>query len=284
MILLVGGTGNIGQELVRLLTERGVAFKALVRERARAAATLGATTPLVEGDLVKPATLDAALDGVSRVFLLCSNTPEQVEIEGNLVRAAQRARVAHLVKLSGLQPAHARSGLIGGWHAAVEAHIRETGIPFTFLQPNLFAQQLRMFAHPIRHEGVVPTPTTGRVAFVDTRDVAAVAAAVLTEPGHEGRTYTLTGPRALTFEEASGVLAKALARPVTHRAITFEQAAADALAAGLPLWLCDYVISLYQAIDEGIAADVTTDVERLTNRPARPLEVFARDYASVFLP
>jgi uncharacterized protein YbjT (DUF2867 family) len=282
MILITGATGNIGRELVRLLAERGAPFRALVRDRVRATALLGATVPLVEGDLARPETLDAALDGVDRVFLLSSNAPDQVELQGNMVRAAQRAHVAHLVKLSGLRPAPDPARIVDSWHHLTEVEIRQSGLPFTFLQPGFFAQDLFLYAEPIRRDRILPTPTSGAIAFVDTRDIAAVAAAVLTERGHEGRTYPLTGPSALTFGDAARALSEVLGHPVTHQRITYEEAASGLRSAGLPDWLGAYVLALYRSFDEGAGAEVTAHVAQITGRPARAFEDFARDHASLF--
>lgn len=283
MLLIIGGTGTIGLELVRLLRERGAPFRALVRDRPRAAALLGPAAPLVEGDLAWPDSLAAALDDVTHVFLLTRSGPDQVELQGNLVRAAQRHGGVHVVKLSGSRPTRDRSRRVDHWHAQTEAQIRESGLPCTFLRPNLFAQNFySLYRDSIRRAGIVATPTTGRVAFVDTRDIAAAAAAVLTQHGHAGRTYTLTGPHALTFAGAAEALARGLGRPVAHVPITHDELAADLRAAQLPDWQRDDLVAVYRAVDDGAAAEVTPDIERLTGRPPRDLTTFARDHAALF--
>jgi hypothetical protein len=148
------------------------------------------------GDFGKLATLGPVLEGVTRALLISHHDVRQVELQGNFVEAARRAGPVHVVKLSGLATAPDSPSRSGRWHAETEAQIRAAGLPWTFLHPPYFMQNLLRAAPAITAHGVLTAAMKdGRVAMVDARDVAAVAVAALTAPGHVGQTYVITGPR-----------------------------------------------------------------------------------------
>ena len=136
--------------------------------------------------------------------------PRQVAWQGNFVEAARRTGVVHIVKLSGLGTAPDSPLRSGRWHAQTERHIADAGLPFTYLHPPFFMQNLLRSAAAIAAQGVlVASMQAGKIAMVDARDVAAVAVAALTSDDHVGKTYTITGPEALSFQEVAQKLAAA---------------------------------------------------------------------------
>jgi (4-alkanoyl-5-oxo-2,5-dihydrofuran-3-yl)methyl phosphate reductase len=179
MILITGATGNVGRPLVGLFVETGVPFKVFVRDPGRARGALGRGVQLVEGDFAAPASIEGALGGVDRLFLLSGN-PEH---EGNVIDAAARSGVGLVVKQSalaaGLEPPP--------FHRGIEEKLKRSGLGFTHLRPTAFMQTLAGYLpRLIDAEGVFRLPAgSGRVAWVDTRDIAAVAFRALTEEGHE---------------------------------------------------------------------------------------------------
>jgi uncharacterized protein YbjT (DUF2867 family) len=215
MILVTGATGNNGRELVKELTARGVPLRALVRSRAHARAIALPGVEIREADFDYPETISPTLEGVDRLFLLIPSSPNVEEQQLQFVDAAKRSGVKHIVKLSQFGASLNSPGRFQRYHALVEDYIRESGLAYTFLRPNLFMQGLLQFQSTIANRGVFYAAAgNARVSVVDVRDIAAVAAQVLTEDGYEGETYELTGPDALSHEEMVGLLSTATGMPI----------------------------------------------------------------------
>ena len=283
MILIVGATGLVGSATVRQLTAHGVPMRALVRSTEKAATLAGPGVETVIGDLEQPARLDAALDGVTRALLISPLHPRQVEWQGNCVEAARRAGAVHIVKLSGLGTAPDSPLRSGRWHAQTERHIADAGLPWTNLHPPFFMQNLLRSAAAIAAQGVLAAAMqAGKIAMVDARDVAAVAVAALTSDGHVGKTYTITGPAALSFQEVATKLAAATGRPVTYQDVPLAAMQQEMIAAGLPAWLVDVRMEFATALRDGYAAAVTDTVQAVTGQPALTFDAFAREHATLF--
>ncbi|HEX6202816.1 MAG TPA: SDR family oxidoreductase [Thermoanaerobaculia bacterium] len=280
-ILIVGGNGTVGRHLVRELVRRRAPARALVRSRARATAIEGTGLPMVVGDLADPASLDAALAGIERVFLLSSPSQRTAELHGNLVDAARRAGVRHVVRVSALgAKAGSSSELLRG-HGEAEAYLEGSGLAWTHLRPAWFMQNLLGYAPWIAAHGELAVPIgRGTLAMIDARDVARVAAVALTVPGHEGRTWRLTGPEALGFARVAEVMTEVLGRPVRHRDVPPEEARRQMIAGGTPEWLAEALLGLYRHAPSEPPAEVSGDVEAVTGRPATPLAEFVRDHAA----
>jgi uncharacterized protein YbjT (DUF2867 family) len=283
MILIVGATGLVGSAAVRQLTTRGVPVRALIRSAEKASTLAGPGVETVIGDLEQPASLDAALDGVTRALLISPLHPRQVEWQGNVVEAARRAGAVHIVKLSGLGTAPDSPLRSGRWHAQTERHIADAGLTWTYLHPPFFMQNLLRSAATIAAQGVlVASMQTGKIAMVDARDVAAVAVAALTSDGHVGKTYTITGPEALSFQEIAQKLAAATGRPVTYRDVPLATVRQEMVAAGLPVWLVEVRMEFATALRGSYAAAVTDTVQVVTGQPARTFDAFAREHVALF--
>src|SRR6266540_923692 len=207
VILVTGATGNTGSELVRLLAEAGAPARALVRSPGKAASIerLGLETAL--GDFERPDTLDAAMAGCDHLFLLSPPNPHQPEQEHDAIDAAKRAGVGHVVALSVLGSSPDASVPFGRWHGEIDRHLVESGLPYTLLLPSGFMQNFLASAQTVAEQGALYGMTgDSRTSYVDVRDVAAVAARVLTSPSHEGKAYALTGPEALSGAEVAEVM------------------------------------------------------------------------------
>jgi uncharacterized protein YbjT (DUF2867 family) len=195
---------------------------------------------------------------------------------------AADAGVRHLVKLSQLAADEASPVRFLRYHAAVERRIRALGIGATFLRPNLYFQGLLALAGPIREQSQFFAPIgDARVSAVDVRDIAAVAAAALTEPGHEGATYTITGPAAVTHAEIADAIGAGIGREVTFVDVPPEAFAA-ALRGALPDWQVAGLLEDYVHYARGEAAAVLPTVPDVTGRAARPVAEFAKDHAESF--
>lgn len=283
-LLVTGATGMIGGYVVDALVERGARLTAMVRPTSDVAGLIGRPgIDVIEGDFDDPASLAAALRGIERAFLV-TNSSERTEAQQlAFVAAARAAGVARPVKLSQLHAADDSPVRFLRYHAAVEAAIEASGIPHTIIRPNLILQAFLALA-PVIRAGVLPIPIgpTARVSVVDARDIASVAVAALTEPGHAGQTYDVTGPEALTHGDIAEGLSQATDHEVRFVPVPTETFVDSVRQTGMPAWQADGLAEDYAHYDRGEAAVVSPDVERVTGRPARSLREFVTDYAAVF--
>lgn len=284
MILVTGGTGTVGSEMVRILSERGARVRALVRDPGRAAAIVRYGVETVRGDLSDPSTLRAPLEGCDHVFLLSSPDPSQVAWQGNLIEAAKASGAKpHVVKLSAIGAALDAPFRIGRWHAQTERHLEDSDLPWTLMRPGSFVQNFFHFAASIAGEGAFHQPAgDGRVAHVDARDVAEAAARVLLESGHQYKVYELTGPEALTGEEVAERFSAATGKPVRYVNVSPEATAEAMRAAGMPDWYVGMLLELFELQRNGTSARITPTLRTLLGRPPRTVDRFARDHAAAF--
>lgn len=282
-IMLTGATGTIGSFLVERLAAQGRDIQVLTRspEKARTFALRGIRTFV--GDLASPETLTPALNGIKKLFLLSGADPRQVELQGNLIKAAQAAGVSHLVKLSASCAGPDLPTPIKRWHYETEQEIIRSGIPHTFLRPNCFMQNTLKWVRTIRDKRLFYMPIEDAVVSqVDARDIAAVAAAVLTGNGHEGQTYEITGPEALSFEDVADCLSSALDQKIRYVRTSFEESCEHMIESGMEEWLAAAVTQTYRLMSEGGAAHLTDVVSRLTGSEPISFSEFAHDHAEVF--
>jgi uncharacterized protein YbjT (DUF2867 family) len=254
----------------------------MVRDPGRASALAVPHIEVVEGDFDHPATLLAALAGVERAFLLTSSSERTEAQQIAFIDAARRSGLAHIVNLSQLG-AHANStGRFQRYHAAVEAALQASGIAYTLLRPNLFMQGLLNFRSTIVTQNAFYAAAGDvKVSAVDVRDIAEVAAAALTESGHEGKLYELTGPQALTHAGMAAHLSGALGRRVVFVDIPPEAMRDALLGVGFPVWQADGLLEEYALYRHGEAAAVTSGVRDAIGKVPRSFEAFARDYAAM---
>lgn len=296
MVVVTGATGTIGSDLLRLLVQRGVDVKALSRtppSEASPEAVPGrspskAPPPGVEwvtADLSDHEALQGTCSGAERLFLLTGNVEDMVPLQKNAVTAAVKAGVPHVVKLSALGASDHSMSVIGVWHYIVEQALRGAGVRWTILRPHVFMQNLLDQRTSIRDEGKLYSPSgDAAIPMIDTRDIAGVAATILTEDGHDGKIYTLTGPEAIPFGEAAAVLTDVLGREVGFVSETYDDAWRRLRRAGLAPWHIGAQLALAGYQRRGGGTGIVTDVvERITGRPPRSFRDFARDYASAFM-
>ncbi|HEY5142591.1 MAG TPA: SDR family oxidoreductase [Solirubrobacteraceae bacterium] len=284
MLLVIGGTGTVGSEVIRQLQAAGRPVRALVRTQGKADAVRAAGAEPVLGDVADPATLGPALDGVARLFVVLSGGPDHVQLETNVIDAAAAKGDVTIVKLSVIGADPDSSVRFAAAHGRIEQVLAASGVPHTLLRPNDFMQNAFAWAPSIRAEGTVHTPNAdAQIASVDVRDIAAAAVAALTGDGHEGRAYELSGPEALTRHEQVATIGAALGRDLTIDALTADQARAFMTSAGYPEYavggLYELIVDVY---DAGHAATVYPGVEQATGRPPRSWADFARDHVAVW--
>ncbi|GIH99381.1 SDR family oxidoreductase [Planobispora takensis] len=269
VIAVTGATGRLGGRIARLLSGAGLAQRLVVRDPARAPRLEGATVVTAEyGDA---GAARRALEGAGTVLMVsASETPDRVERHRAFVDAAAAAGAGHLVYVSFYGASPAATFTLARDHWATEQHIRGSGLPFTFLRDNLYADFLPFM---VGEDGVIRGPAgQGRVAVVAQDDIAEVAAAVLRDPaGHAGGTYDLTGPQALGFTEIAEIISSVTGRKVTYHPETLEEAYASRASYGAPDWQVDAWVSTYTAVAAGELAGVGSAVPDITGRPATSL-------------
>jgi len=281
MILVTGATGTIGSELLRRLAGRGQKVRAFSRSPEKLPQLQGLEP--FRGDLLDRRSIEAALKGADRVFLLSDASPRQVELQGNLIQVARRSGVRLLVKLSVLG-ADAQSPInLARWHAKTEDELRRADIPHAILQPHFFMQNTLGYASTVISDGAIyGAMGGGKVAMVDARDVAAVAAAVLTGRGHEGKTYVVSGGEAVSLQDVAERISVAIGKRVKYVDVPAGDLKKGMLQAGMPDWLADDLTSLQVYFSTNGAAAKTTVVRDLTGAPPRTYDAFAGEFASRF--
>jgi len=282
-LLITGATGMIGSLLTDALVARGVEFSVMLRPGDSGDRITGKPgVSSTEGDFDDPISLRRALDGVDRAFLL-TNSSERVEAQQvAFVEAAQAQRVGHVVYLSQLAADQQSPDRFLRYHGAVEAALINSTVGWTFVRPNLILQAYLPFA-PAIAQGVLQAPIgEAAVSIVDARDIAAVTAAALTEDGHVGKTYTITGPAAVTHAEIATEFGNTIGRPVRFERIPPEAFLAALTGAGVPEWRAEGTVEDYAHYDRGEASVVSPDVAQVTGTSARSLHDFAVDYSEAF--
>jgi uncharacterized protein YbjT (DUF2867 family) len=283
-ILITGATGTVGGAVLDRLGGAGADVRVLTRDASKARALRERGVEAAVADFLQPETLAPALEGVRVIFLLTPISPAQVAQASNVITAARETgRSPRVVRVSVQKAAHDAPMRVARQHAEVEDVLRASGLPYTILRPQSFMQNTLMAAPSVAAEGAIYQPFgRGRLAMTDARDVGQVAARVLTETGHEGRTYTLTGPAAISFEDVARALSEALGKAVRYVDVPLEAAKAAMLRRGISEWLADALIEYAEAHSQGYSDYTTDDVPRLMGHPATPYARFARDFAPHF--
>src|SRR2546430_15105355 len=280
-VLVTGATGTIGRDVTKQLARKGAAVRAGVRDQAKARKQFGADIALATFDFEDTSSFPGALEGVEKVFLLPPLMPNQLEVANAFVDAAKRGGVRHIVKLSAIGADASPPYTFGKWHAANEQHIRESGLAFTFLRPNSFMQNFITYFPP--RDGTIYLPWgNGTASFVDTRDIAKVAAEVLTSNGHEGKIYTLTGPAALGIAEVARILSEVAGREFNYVDVPEAGARDGMLQAGVPEWQAELIMELHAVNKQNRWSAVTFDIEKITGTPPTDFTQFARDHVEKF--
>jgi len=285
MFLVTGATGNVGSQVVRDLCEQGVAVRAFVRDAEKARRMLGGDPEIAQGDFGDATSLREAVRGVERIFLASADGPEKVVYETAAIDAAAEAHVELIVTCSTLLAQVGSPLPPFDWHGRIEEHLRRSRVPNVVLRSCFYMTNLLASAEQVRSTGRLFAPAgEGRIAMIDPRDTAAVAARVLVEDGHAGMTYELTGPEAITFAQVAEALATATGSTVEYVDVPDEAAHAGLVSARMPDWLVEHLGALFPLIREDALAGVTGTVRELTGRTPRSFAEFAQHHADAFGP
>jgi uncharacterized protein YbjT (DUF2867 family) len=285
LVLITSATGRVGSALLDRLSDADVDLRVLSHDESKAQSLRNRGVEVIQGDFLTPETLGPALDHVTAVFLATPIHPEQITQATNVIEAARNSGTApRIVRLSVHQASHQAPTRNSRQHAVIEDALASSGLPYTVLRPQSFMQNTLMAASTVATQGKIYQPMKdGRLGMIDARDIGAVAARVLTEEGHDGQIYTLTGPAAISFHDVARILSGILGREVSYLSVSLDKAKETMLARGLSEWLADTLTEYANAHSAGYSDWTTDDVERLTDHRATPYQQFAKDFAMVFL-
>ena len=280
-IVVTGATGTIGREVVTALsTTPDVVVRPAVRADSFGKLPQGSTIQPIAFDWDDDNSYDRAVAGADALFLLTPVSDRQVDYGKKLVAAARRAGVQHIVKLSVAGAEYEPGIALGRQHREVERAIEASGIAFTHLRPNCFADNWLGYWRPDA-TGMMYLPFgDGRVAYIDARDIGVVAARVLTTSGHAGKSYTLSGESALSPAEVAGLLTEAAGRKITYVDVPPEAARAAMLGQGAPGWMVDGFLELFALMKAGALASTTSDTRTLLGHAPRSFAAWAKDRAA----
>lgn len=278
--LVIGATGNVGKRLVELLAAQGVGVRAATRQTAGYDGPHGAQP--VDFDLDRPETFGPALAGVDHAFVIARSGDAQPENALNaFFDQAKAAGVQHVVFLTA---AGVEMNEEVGLRKA-ERHLMASGLDYTILRPTWFMQNFSAgFIQPmIAQMGAIYLPAgDGKTSFIDAADIAAVAAVALTQPGHAGQAYTLTGGEALTYGEAAAIISEVAGRPVGYVAIPNEAFRQSLLDNGWPAESAGFMAGLFQPVEQGWAGAVSPAVAAVLGRAPITFRQFAEANAAAW--
>jgi len=283
MILVTGSTGKVGQPLITALQAKGVPFKALARSEASTKSLTEKGVTVVRGDLADLTSVKAALQGVDKLFLLSAGSRFST-LELPVIEAAKAAGVKHVVKLSAWGASADSANPLLREHGHVEQALEASGLAWTVLRPNFFMQNWVAFhSYGIQAgQPVYANTGDGRLGWIDARDIADVAATALTETGHEGFIYELTGPDSLSYAEVAAKLSTLLGRGVQHVVVPDAAAYQAILGMGMDTWYATGLTFLNQGVRHGAADRVLGTTELVTGKAPRTMDAFLQENLAAF--
>lgn len=275
--LVIGGNGRVGREVATQLLDAGHGLRALVRTEPRVDALHRTDVEIMRGDMGDDQALASAVDGIRALYVATDDPEESVEQMRRFVGIARSAGVEKIVRLSAMSADPDAKSDLSRRHGLRERALEESGMAWTHLRPTWFMQMMLEYAPG----GRLDLPGgTGRIGWIDTRDIAAVAVAAMTGEGHEGKSYELTGPAALTYQDLADTMSAATGRDFVYRDVQTDEYRAMMQAEGDEDWYIDLVLQIYDRISNGELSNLADGVEQALGRKATSFEVFCRDHAA----
>jgi NAD(P)H dehydrogenase (quinone) len=283
MILLTGATGKTGSATAKLLLEKAVPFRALVRNAEKAQWLKDAGVELIIGDLSDRTVVQQALTGIDRALLITVNEQNQLDMEKQFVDCAVAANVGHIVKLSAMDASADTVLQTPRTHWQSEEHIRASGLKWTMIRPSFFMQNLLPNAATIRNESKLVLPLgKGKVGFVSVNDSAALIAEALVGNGHEGQIYVFTGSESLSCYEVAGQFSEVLGREIEYHEQPLDEYRDRLLGVGLAPWRVDSIVSMFEEISSGTHDFVTDTFSKVLGREPTSFKQFIQENIDVY--
>ena len=279
-VLITGATGNTGSLLVPALLKTGVDVRVLARNEAKAKPLSDLGAEVVIGDLDEPATILPAVKDVDKIYLLTWNGETQLKQAQNVINAAKYEGASHIIRHS--MWGSDKSRIIKQGYE-IEELVKSSGLQWTVMKPTFFMQNIMMAAQTISSDGVIYWDMKdGKLGMIDVRDIADSAFAVITGEDHEGKSYILTGPEAISFNDVANTFSKVLDKDVKYVNVPGEASLQSMTGMGMPEWIAKGYVELMEGFSGNFADSTTKNVEILTGHPARSFEQFVTDFARVF--
>jgi uncharacterized protein YbjT (DUF2867 family) len=277
MILITGANGTTGSEVVRQLAAAGRPTRALLRSRENAAMLPKAGVEIALGSFADIASLDAAMKGVEAVYMISFEDPDQLALQANVIEAARRAGVRMIARLSASSADAQSPDPLIATHGKGDLQLAGSGLGHVLIRPQWFNQNFLTYCPG----GFLRLPAgEARLPFVDVRDVAAVAIKAMTEPGHDGKAYVLTGPEALSHNDVVAILSQAIGKRFIYEDIPPETYRRQLISEGTTEFGADLVLDLFDRMKQRGTAPVSDDIAKLLGRPAIAFRPFAQHYAA----
>ena len=278
-ILVIGGTGHVGSEVIKQLVQRGASVRALVRKQ-DATTKMPEGVEVIQGDLLDPVSVRKALDGVDKLYLLNAVAPDELTQGLIAYDLAKKQKLKQIVYHSVFKVEKFKDVPHFASKLAIETALREFDLPFTIIRPNYFYQNDVSLKDVITTAGVYPMPLGAPgVSAVDTRDIAEAAAISLTSKGHLGRTYNLNGPQVLSGAKVASIWSGLLGKEIRYPGEDLD-AFEEQMRKSAPSWSAFDIRMMFQGyLERGFAAE-DGDVEILTKllgHPPRRYEEFATE-------
>lgn len=283
MILVTGATGQIGRKVIEYLLNEEVPVRAFVRNEKVFDDYKHSSLEVAVGTFEDMDSLEKAIEGVERLFLVARDNPEQVKQHANVIKAAERGGVKHIVKLSAFGASKNSPIALMRWHAETEEKLKNSNMAWTFLRPQLYMQNSLRFGDSVANNGSFSAPMgLDKFALIDVRDIAEVAAKVLKDGDHESKIYTLSGPSAVSYTEIAEFLSDILNHSVNYNQISQKEFYQSLLEKETPSWRAYDLAHITDAYTGDKKSLVTDDIDILLNRSPRDIQTFLSDYQKAF--
>ncbi len=281
-ILITGATGKVSTDVIKSLKGTSHKLRVLVRDEAKGAPFKAQGLEVAVGDLDNPRTLAPAFAGVDSVWLLTSPGPRAADQNSSAIWAARKAGVSFIARMSAVGAAHNAPTVNSRSHALSDMELAASGIPYTIVKPHFFMQNLMMAAQSVVKEGTMYLALgDGKMGVIDSRDIGLFAAHVLVTGGHEGKTYTLTGPASISMATVAEQLGAALGKTVKYIPISNGQMVQQ-ISGMMDAWNVAALSDYFAAYSNNWGDFVTDDFQRVTGKAPSSFATFARDYAQAF--
>jgi uncharacterized protein YbjT (DUF2867 family) len=290
-ILVTGATGNVGSEVIKQLSKAttDVNIKAAVHsvENVKKVVKDDDRVEVVVIDYNEPETLKEALKDVDKLFFVTPESPNASELASNLVAEAKNAGIRHIVKLSTIGADTEAPVASFRLHRQAEKMIEESGIPYTFLRPHGFMQNFINWYSPTIKSSNAFYPPAGDVksSDVDVRDVAAVAIQALinnNDGRHNGKAYDITGPEAISYEDAARILSEQVGKKISYVSVSEEEHRRAMKDLGIGDWWINGILEVIEWYRKGYGSEVSSAVEEVTGKKPISFSQFVKDYAEAF--
>ena len=283
MILITGATGKTGSAAVQELSNRNIPFRVLIRNEDKLNQITDMGGEVIIGAIEDDAALNQAMEGVQKALVLLPNSEQQLFLEKKVVDAALEANVQHIVKMSSMEAVPEATSPIPKLHMQSENYIKNSGMNWTMIKPNFFMQNLLGSGKTIVEQNKFFLPMgEGKAGMIHTKDVGTVIAKVLSEDGHEGQNYEVTGPEILSFYDVAEIFSKVLGKPVDYINVPIDEYKKTLSQFLTNQWHLDSVIDLFKDIAEGGIEDKTDTFQDLIGKSPCSLEQFIQEYSFVF--